>query len=162
MRQNLHRLLSSARMLFPALLALATHNAAAALVQINALDTGFYNQNGAHIPTNQTYIAGQFSGVQDRDFFVFDLSGVSGIITAATLNLYNPGNLGPCCNGYVSPDASETFTLYDVTTPTATLVAGGTGLVPVFDDLGSGTVLGQRQVSAADNDTVIPISLNAA
>jgi PEP-CTERM motif len=132
------------------------------LVQIDALDTGSYNQSGGHVTSNENYIAGQLTGVQNRNFFVFDLAGVSGVITGATLNLYNPGNLGPCCNGFVSPDATETFSLFDVSTPTDTLITGGAGLVSIFDDLGSGTNFGQHDVSAADNDTVVQISLNAA
>jgi hypothetical protein len=143
-------------------LLLVAQNAAATLIQVNASDSGFYNQSGNHIPTNETYITGLLAGNQDRSFLVFDLSSVLGIITGATLHLYNPGNLGICCNGYASPDATENLQLFDVSTPIPTLLAGGAGHTAIYDDLGSGNVYGQIEMSAADNDSIVQIKLNAA
>lgn len=131
----------------------------AATIQIDATDTGAYQSSGFHNGSNENYITGIFTS-ENRSFFVFDLAGVSGTITSATLNLFNPG-AGPCCLGYVSPDPTETFALMDVSTPVSTLVATGTN-VAIFDDLGTGTTFGQYIASAADNGTTISIVLNAA
>lgn len=143
-------------------LALSAATASAALVQINATDTGAYVANGSHVSTNVNYLTGQFV-TENRSFFVFDLTGVSAPITAATLNLFNPNtNPHPCCQGYRSPDKTETFNLFDVTTDVRTLTAGGNGLTDVFADLGTGNLFGTYVASAADNGRTVSIALNAA
>jgi hypothetical protein len=143
-------------------LALHTTAASAALIQIDATDTGAYKNNGSHNAALQTYITGLSLG-ENRSFFVFDLTGVSAPITAATLNLWNPNtNPHPCCLGYRSPSATETFNLFDVSTPVGTLTGGGAGLTNVFDDLGTGSLFGTYVASAADNGKVISIGLNAS
>jgi PEP-CTERM motif len=144
--------------------ALASHAtpASAALIQINASDTGAYDSAGNHTATAQNYITG-LSLTERRSFFVFDLTGVSSPITSATLNLWNPNtNPHPCCQGYRSPSATETFNLFDVNTPSSTVTGGGTGLTSVFDDLGTGTLFGSYVASAASNGKVVSIGLNAA
>lgn len=56
-----------------------------------------------------------------------------------------------------------TYTLYDVTTPVATLVAGGDGLTAIYEDLGSGVSYSAETVIApGTSDTEIPIPLLAA
>jgi hypothetical protein len=144
-------------------LALYAAPASAAVIQINATDTGSYQTNGNHTATLQNYIAGQSFGAEFRNFFVFDLTSVSAPITSATLNLYNPNtNPHPCCLGYRSPQSTETFNVYDVSTSVSTLTGGGTGLTDVFADLGTGSMFGSYVASAADNGKVISIGLNAA
>jgi hypothetical protein len=65
-------------------------------------------------------------------------------------------------DGYVSSDASETYELYDVTTPLASLT-DRTGGVAAYTDLGSGTSYGSRAFSAADTGVApVTITLNAA
>jgi hypothetical protein len=135
--------------------------ARAGVIQIDATDSGAYQSTGLHNSTIENYLTGIF-GNEHRSFFVFDLTGVSSPITAATLNLFNPGIVvPPCCLGYVSPDSTETFALMDVSTPVSTLVATGIN-VAIFDDLGSGATFGSYVASAADNGTTISITLNAA
>jgi hypothetical protein len=144
------------------ILALHAAPASAALIQINASDTGAYASNGNHTPTAQSYFTGQFLS-ESRSFFVFDLTGVSAPITSATLSLWNPNtNPHPCCLGYRSPSATETFNLFDVTTPVSTVTGGGAGLTNVFNDLGTGNLFASYVASAADNGKVISIALNAA
>jgi hypothetical protein len=144
-------------------LALHATPASAALIQINATDSGSYQSNGSHTAAATNYITGLSFGALSRSFFVFDLTGVSSPIAAATLNLYNPNtNPHPCCLGYRSPSATETFNLFDVSTPVGTVTGGGAGLTNVFDDLGAGSMFGSYVASAADNGKVISIALNAA
>jgi hypothetical protein len=138
-------------------------SAPASAAVINAIDSGWYNQTGTHVAQNDNYLAGEFSAAELRNFIVFDLTAVVNDIVSASLLLYNPDNALPALRGYVSPDPTETYQLYDVSTPIATLSlsnVGATGIA-IFDDLGSGTVLGQQTVSAADNGAVVSIVLNA-
>lgn len=134
--------------------------AAASVISVVAADSGFYNDTGAHAPANENYLTGRFNTV-DRGFWVFDLSGVSGTVTAATLNLYNP-DVSDTLKGYVSPDPTETLAIFDVTTSMASLTTGGVGLLGTFEDLGTGVEFGSVVVSAADNGQVVSIVLNAA
>lgn len=131
---------------------------------IDATDSGWYNVSGTHLAQIDNYIVGAGNGSLYHNFFVFDLTAVSELVVGASLELYNPDNALPALKGYVSPDATETYALYDVSTPIDILQASNAGAVgqAVYDDLGSGSALGEVSVSAADNGTVVSIVLNAA
>lgn len=128
-------------------------------IKLGATSTGNYNNvgNGGSGPS---YIAGRVTPPGDsvfRDFFAFDLTGVNDQISAATLRLSNPSG------GYSSVDPTETFTLFDVTTPINTLLNAGHFLqATVFDDLGTGTSYGSVVMSPADNGNIVTITFNAA
>lgn len=130
---------------------------------IQASFTGWYDYTGLHQSGNPDYIAGNCSlgacggAAAYNDFFVFDLSGVSGPITSAQLSIGNPGAPYP---GY-SGAASATYSNYDVTTPIATLEAGNTGATGIYNDLGSGVLYAATGVSTADNGTQVLINLDA-
>ena len=49
-----------------------------------------------------------------------------------------------------------------MSTPATAVEASNSGRTDIFNDLGSGTVLGSRSVSAADNNDIISIPLNSA
>ncbi len=136
--------------------------AAAQSVVLDAVDWGQYHWDGEHEPANVSYLVGNISGAYNeyRAFFVFDLSTVTERVVAATLELYNPGLPSDIGDGYQSPDASETFATFDVTARISTLVEGGTGLTSVFDDLGGGLEYGSVEVSAADNATIVRVTLS--
>jgi hypothetical protein len=122
-------------------------------------DRGQYSNTGFHNPTNPNYVVGDGFGNEFRNFFVFDLSSVVQPIASAKLALFVPSaQTGP---GYNSADPSENYELHDVTTSLATLT-GGTGGVAAFTDLGGGVVYGSRTMTAADQGTVVEITLNAA
>src|SRR5262249_53788717 len=120
----------------------------------NYLDSGWWDSNGTHDAGNKNYFSGQDNRPQAWDFFVFDLTGIHQVITGARLRAFNPSN------GYGSPDPTEVFTGFDVTTPIPALRASGSGQTEIFDDLGSGIALGTQTVSAADNGQVVTIDLN--
>src|SRR5439155_12677519 len=67
-------------------------------------------------------------------------------------------------SGYSSPDATETFTLFDVSTPLGALRASGSGQTDIFNDLGSGASFGSQTVSPTDNGNgngkYVSVSLN--
>ena len=140
-------------LLFALFLASAAH---AGVLTLDATATGFYHENGSFTGTG-SYPAGWHPSPsvppgELRDYFVFDLTGVTGTIVSATLRAFNPSN------GFNSPDGSETFALFDVSTPLATLTAG-TGGVSAFADLGTGTTYGSASVTGGNVN--VDVALNA-
>lgn len=137
--------------------------ASAQIVSLEAIDSGFYSSDGNHSPGSTNYVAGDTASAavnEQRNFFVFDLSGVSGTVAHAALQIYNPGDPPDSGNGFNSPDPYETYSVREVTTDIATVTAGGSGLISVFDDLGDGTVFGVVDIDAATNGTSVLIPLN--
>jgi len=136
-------------------------------VTLDAVDSGWYQENnigpeaGFHDPANENYIAGRIDVggglfATFRNFFVFDRSAISGPISSATLEIFNP--LG----GYSSGDASETYQVVDMLTDATTLRAGGSGLGGIFSDLGTGDLYGSIDVSAASDGQLLSIALSQA
>ena len=122
---------------------------------INSADSGWYNDAGTHFPTITNYITGLCSdcgGALYRDFFVFNIP-VGAIFTSATLNLDT--------FTYDSFNASETLTLFDISTNLTSLLAG-TGGIAAYNDLGSGVSYGSRVYTSADQNLFRSITLNAA
>ena len=137
--------------------------ASAQSVSLEAVDSGNYDWEGDHSSGNTYYPAGDNAAAGNnelRNFFVFDLSGVTAPVLGATLELYCPSNPPDPGDGYQSPDPSETYALWEVVTDVSTLTAGGTGLTGIFDDLGGGIAFGQVDMTAADNGTMVSIPLN--
>lgn len=135
--------------------------ASASAQLLTAIDQGGYDQFGFSDPTFTGYVAGIFdTNPEFRNFFVFDRSSVSGTFSSATLQIFNPApSPGFDVAGYVSLAASETYSLFDVTSNLTSLLNGS---ADAFSDLGSGTLFGSATVSAADNGQWVSISLNAA
>lgn len=139
-------------------LAQAQTISASQVLELDAIDSGWYTNVGYHNPDNTNYVVGdcylpQCSNlVTYRNFFVFDLSGVAGDIVSATLLIENPPD------GYNSNDPAETWTTFNVMTPVPTLVAGGSGLTSIYDDLGSGQTFGSAVVISTN--TLVPMVVN--
>jgi hypothetical protein len=125
----------------------ATLNATA----ITLTDSGWYTSIGENQPTNTNYIIStDYYGRAFNDFFVIDLSGVSGPITSATLTV----------NAFFA-NSSQLVTFYDYTGSVSSLL-DGTGGVAAFNDLGSGAVYGQLALSPSDNYTYVSVTLSSA
>lgn len=139
-----------------------------------AYDRGSYTRIGyqdghesyAHDPNITYFTAGRTDNTVnsnplwqvDRNFFVFDLQPTEATVSKAELVLKFNGA------AYESEDASETYSLFDVSTDPDTLVAGGDGtpgLGAIWDDLGSGHRYGSRTFTAADQGTIVRIPLDA-
>ncbi len=129
-------------------------------VTLNTLQTGWWDGTGSHTAANTNYVTGQIGGLGYRNFAVFDLTAISLPIVGAQLRLFNPTN--PPGFGYQSPDPTETYTLFDISTPIAELRANGAGRVDIYNDLGTGAEFGSRVVSAADNGQLVATPVNAA
>src|SRR5258706_4830269 len=113
MSRFVHTLLLSA-----AWLAFASASSA---ITVNASDSGNYDATGNHALGDLEYVAG-WDNEGLRDYFVFDLSSLSGTIASATLHVYNPAVCEPDCSytgGYDSGDATETYNLHEVLLPAA-------------------------------------------
>lgn len=165
---------------FAALVGLAASaGSATAGFTTNTIDRGNVQADGTIAPGNFNFAAGtdlSSSGnpafTEFRNFFVFNLPTSTIPITSASLRLFNPAADPsiPVENGFQSPDATETFTLFDVTAASRAAVTIDnpdpnfeTNVGPgVFTDLGSGVSFGSATVSNADNGRFVTINLNAA
>jgi hypothetical protein len=135
---------------------LATVSAQSATVVVDANNTGAYRNSGFHDSSNLNFIVGKIGTLQFHNFFVFDLSGVQGKVKSASLSVYSPEF------SYNSTDASETYTVFDVSTPVSTLTADNANAVDIFNDLGSGAAFGSTDVPNDSDNTFITFALNAA
>ncbi len=100
----------------------------AGVMTIDASDRGWYTETGLHTPSNTNYNVGDTTPASDqRNFFVFDLSGVTQQIVSAQLSLFVPTTSSGPDGGFFSADATETYAVFDITTSIASLT-GGTGV----------------------------------
>lgn len=118
---------------------------------VNTTDTGWYDSTGFHGPGNANYFAGNDAGTF-RDWFVFNLPTLPAPLVRAELRVKT--------YSVSSPTGSEIFQLRPVATPVATLVAGGSGLTGIYNDLGDGPMYGARAFVPLDADRFITIPLN--
>ncbi len=137
-------------------------------VTINATNTGWYSNTGFHNSMNANYLAGQISNGTRRaefhNYFVFDLSGIQGTITNATLKVLNPQF------GYFSNYPTQTYTVFDVSTPVAQVIADAGNQDPplnpqpplrpdIFSDLGTLIMNAFRNRAAACNQSNIKVKV---
>jgi hypothetical protein len=109
---------------------LAALPSGAATITVTAYDYGWYDSSGIHDISNTNTLSGKCcSGRLLRDFFIFNLSGVTGTVTGATLK-FNSLQMG--INSMI-----ETWQLYDFGGDENALVAG-TGGIAAYNDLGTG------------------------
>lgn len=136
------------------------------IITLSIVDQGFYDSRGSHFASNESHPVGYFDGgptpqnsAELRNWFLFDLSGVTSQIVSAELRLYNP------INGYDSPDASETYALHNVSAESNDLRAGyalgSLEGISIWQDLGTGTSFGSRVVLPFEENTEISVALNA-
>jgi len=131
-------------------------------VVIGAYSTGWWDSTGFHTAANLNYAAG-YCNPNDcnqafyNNYFAFDLANLGGQqVSGAILNVGNPAG------GYVNPNPTALYSVFDVSTPNGTLTADGSGQIGIYNDLGGGILYGSYLSSAADNGSQILISLDAA
>ena len=120
-------------------------------VTISHSDSGWYRNNGSHASSNQNYIVGRYARRSYRNWFTFDLSGVTQNIASATLRL-NTGSVS----------RSGIYSTYDVSTGIGALVAGGRHKTGIYNDLGTGSVFGSTSIRYNDDYKIIDIVLSGA
>jgi len=107
--------------------------------------TGFGTTAGLPGPAG-SYVVGSAGGIVVRDYFVFDLSAITGTISAATLSLSNPIIVG----------TPGTISFYTVGY-SASLVDGSAG-VAGFNAIGTGTLVGSVAITTTGT---VNVTLNA-
>lgn len=129
--------------------------AGGAATTLSPSDKGWYNDSGnpGLIGPNGNYLSGELGPNEYRNFFTFDLSGVTDFIASASLQID--------METVATPDASETWTVHATLLPSADFDGGTAGLAG-FDDLGSGKVLAEFVFTLADANTVVSIPLSAS
>ena len=122
------------------------------------IDRGWYQENGEVVlPTTRTTLwasTPEFNFPPHRNWFIFDLSGISMPVGSAFLRLENPQ-----ATGYLSDDSTEAYVLHEVSIHIATILAR-LGGASVYLDLGDGPIFGSYQASASDNSSLLEIHLN--
>lgn len=139
-----------------AVLLAALASAATAATDVSYSDRGWYTSAGTHNAGNTNYFVGwdASGGSELRNYFAFDLSRLGANVLSAdfVVNSATSTIVG----------GSETYVLSEVTTPVATLVAGGSGLTAIFNDLGDGAAFGTRVYTSADDNQDRTITLSPA
>lgn len=127
-------------------------------ITVNANARGWYKSDGSHDSTNNNTITGgaiSASFAEYRSYMSFPLPNFTGTVTAVTLRVEH--------ESYISPQASETFAIFDVLTAAATVEAtqSGTAGIAIFNDLGMGSDYGLFQLSAATVGTIVDVPLGS-
>jgi hypothetical protein len=121
-------------------------------VTVAASDRGWYSAAGNHSPGNDNHFAGYDGDGSYRNWFVFNIPPLAAPVVRAELRAYT--------YGVSAPTGSEIYQLREVVTPTATLMAGGSGLVSIYNDLGDGPIYAARAVVPGEASRTISIPLN--
>lgn len=123
-------------------------------VTLNAADRGWYDNTGYHFAGNNNYFVGdEDTGTHTlRNWFVFNVPVFTGTVVKAEL-LIN-------CYTNRSPNPHETYVLRHVSTPIATLTAGGSDLTNIYNDLADGAVYGVRTVYGVESGQRAILPLN--
>lgn len=114
-------------------------------------DSGWWDGDFFHDASNKNYIAGHYIGGQGdhNNYLTFDLSGISGTITTASLNLFT----------YTVAGSSVDYQLFDVTSPLSEVHATGTNAA-VYNDLMTGVSYGSFIYNPSDSNEFRSILLN--
>jgi hypothetical protein len=116
---------------------------------VTATDQGWWSPTEQNFVGNRNTIIGSCFGVRWNDFFVFDLTGLSGTVVAASLDLQTSAVSG-----------LPSMTLWDVSTALTALEAlNAAPNAGIFADLGSGTQYSAAYaISASDASIAIPLN----
>jgi hypothetical protein len=119
---------------------------------LTAADRGSWSDAGNHSAADKSTPTGSPGSDVYRSFFIFNLPSPSATIVSAAVRLE--------LASYTSIAAEETLLLYDVTTNTASLAASGAGQTAIYNDLGSGVLFGEFDVTPIDQSSIMDIPLN--
>jgi hypothetical protein len=121
-------------------------------VVLPAVNRGWWRSAGAHSSSNDNTLTGHTSIDDYNSYFSFDLTGITGTIIGAELRLE--------IESFSSGDGTETLSVWDVSTPAATLEASGTSL-PIFNDLMQGSPYGTFTVLQSEVGSIKTIVLSS-
>ena len=132
--------------------ALVTYGTAGSEFNSGTLNQGWWSSGPGHSnsTTNDNHYTGSISSDTLRSFYSFDLSGISGTVTAATLRVQRGDQ-----NGVVN------LNLWDVSTAAA-LVNNNAGInSAIFNDLGTGNSYYSSTVSSGSFGDYLSFSLDS-
>jgi hypothetical protein len=113
---------------------------------------GWHTDTGGHQSTNENTLTGVLPPSTYHSYYVFSLTGFTAhSIQGVTLEIQ--------LENYTA-DASETFSLWDVTTP-ATTIENTAGDITTHNDLGGGMTYGTGTATAAQVGQILSVPLNA-
>ncbi len=114
---------------------------------------GWHSNGGGHDTSNDNTLTGENTAQFYNSYFVFPLTGFTATaINQATLQIQ--------LEVYTSGDANETFSIWDVTTPAATVETTAND-INIYNDLMMGTQYATMQVTAGQLNQVLSVPLNA-
>ena len=116
---------------------------------------GWHTGGGAaHTSGNDNTLTGTSGSTIYNSYFIFSLAGFTATtITEVKLELE--------VESYVSSDANETLSVWDVTTPSSTVEASGTNAT-IFNDLGAGVKYGMATLTTASVSATTPVQFTLA
>jgi hypothetical protein len=125
-------------------------------LRIDATARGYYTDHASYPPNGATFAGycASCSGVSFRSFYVFHIPDFEGTVHSTSFHVE--------LADYESMDASESFTIYEATTPGPTLAALGGTPSDVYDDLGDGTWWATFTLSPPSVNLVTTIALSGA
>lgn len=109
------------------------------------------NATAAHDTGNDNTITGTTGGTLYNTYYVFPLAG----FTATTISEVK---LELEMESYVSTDASEIISIWDVTTPAATVEQTAGVNITIHNDLGTGHKYGMATVTSASVSATTPVA----
>ena len=114
---------------------------------------GWHSSAGGHASSNDNTITGQDQATLYNSYFVFALTGFTATaIHQVTLQLQ--------LEQYTSGDATETFSVWDVTTPSTT-VENTASDINIYNDLMTGAQYATATTQANKLNTLLSVPLNA-
>lgn len=133
-------------------------SASSAIINVGAIDGGWYRSDGLHRASIDNYLAGESGGTEHRNWFAFDLSSVTiqagEVISGATLSLQS---------GLSGGDTTEQWTVMSVETNASEVMSGHSVGSPagidIFNDLRNGNLYGSATISLPTViDAIIDVS----
>lgn len=113
---------------------------------------GWYASNSPHATANDNTLTGVYLGATYNSYYVFALTGfTASVVTSVTLELQLE---------VYTADATETLSVWDVTTPAIT-VENGTTNAAIFMDLQADNQYATATISNAQVNQIVTIPLNA-
>jgi hypothetical protein len=125
-----------------------------ATLTVNATARGYYTNVTWNISSGNTVTGWLTGGLQYHSYFVFPLPEFTGSVDSVTLRLEH--------ELYESGHLSESFAVFDVSTPIDELVALEADPLGTFDDLGTGTQYGTFTLNESTVDSIRNILLVGA
>lgn len=152
------------------LIGLAVAAPAAGSVEIPSTFSGGIHADGSTTPGFFNYFVGYSvpsTPIERRNYFIFDLGGVTTPVASATLKLFLPG--GPSmASGFISSEPTEDYRVSGSPFPWMAYADafGGTAPTPLlgamFGTMGVGPAYGLTTISVDDGGTDIEIDLSTA